>query len=126
MTSARQLRRWIDVREGRRFMDRHWRRADLGLYWTIRNRRKRPSQQGRNAVSAHTRADTLGGMGGDCSRRLRGRASDGKAAGLTSRMVDQDYRRQGGLRSNGAAMNERLETLKKARERMIEDRDAHV
>jgi hypothetical protein len=41
-------------------------------------------------------------------------------------MVDQDYRRQGGLRSNGAAMNERLETLKKARERMIEDRDAHV
>jgi hypothetical protein len=41
-------------------------------------------------------------------------------------MVDQDYRRQGGLRANGAAMNERLETLKKARERMIEDRDAHV
>jgi hypothetical protein len=41
-------------------------------------------------------------------------------------MVDQDYRRQGGLRANGAVMNERLETLKKARERMIEDRDAHV
>jgi hypothetical protein len=41
-------------------------------------------------------------------------------------MVDQDYRRQGGLRANGATMNERLETLKKARERMIEDRDAHV
>jgi hypothetical protein len=41
-------------------------------------------------------------------------------------MVDQDYRRQGGLSANGAAMNERLETLKKARERMIEDRDAHV
>jgi hypothetical protein len=28
--------------------------------------------------------------------------------------------------SQGAEMNERLETLKKARERMIEDRDAHA
>ena len=28
--------------------------------------------------------------------------------------------------SEGAHMNERLETLKKARERMIEDRDAHA
>jgi hypothetical protein len=27
---------------------------------------------------------------------------------------------------NGASMNERLETLKKARERMIEERDAHA
>jgi hypothetical protein len=28
--------------------------------------------------------------------------------------------------SQGAEMNERLETLKKARERMVEDRDAHA
>ena len=28
--------------------------------------------------------------------------------------------------SQGVEMNERLETLKKARERMIEDRDAHA
>jgi len=28
--------------------------------------------------------------------------------------------------SQGAEMNERLETLKKARERMIEDRDTHA
>jgi hypothetical protein len=31
-----------------------------------------------------------------------------------------------GLRANGASMSESLETLKKARERMIEERDAHV
>jgi hypothetical protein len=31
-----------------------------------------------------------------------------------------------GTKEKGAEMNERLETLKKARERMVEDRDAHA
>jgi hypothetical protein len=31
-----------------------------------------------------------------------------------------------GTKDKGAEMNERLETLKKARERMVEDRDAHA
>jgi hypothetical protein len=44
---------------------------------------------------------------------------------MTSRIVEQGRGCDAGM-GNGGSMNERLEMLKKARDRMIEDRDAHA
>jgi len=81
----------MDFRERRRFMDRDWRCADLGLCRAICDRRKRPSRSDREAISIYTSTGALGDMGGDCSRSVGRRTGDGKAPGLNNRTIETEW-----------------------------------